>query len=129
MISWFHHLPSNLSIFHLWRYTGAPVLCAGCSLVSSSFVLKHVHYLPLTFDPALTLQPWNEPFCDCEAGEHTGGGGGGGGGSEGAPDDGAKEVEGRRAVFIQQQQTKLTTDEDEDDDDASSPQQRWGCTS
>jgi hypothetical protein len=24
----------------------------------SRFVLKHVHYLPLAFDPALTLQPW-----------------------------------------------------------------------
>ena len=47
--------------------TAAPVLCAGCSLVSSSFVVKHVHYLPLAFEPGVTFSPLGQPFCDCDS--------------------------------------------------------------
>lgn len=66
------------------RYVGrsnAPVLCAGCSLISWSFIVKHVKYLPMSFDPDRTLQPWDAPFCDC----------GGGGEAEG---DGGSEEKG-----------------------------------
>jgi len=107
-------------------FTGvdAPVLCAGCSLSSSSFVVKHVNYLPVMFDPGSTFQPWNQPFCDCD--------GGGGAREEDEREGGGnvvmpgwssvrdfRETEGRQAVFIKQAQLTAGGEEQAIGDDVT----------